>query len=439
MQKVAPASLLSIVVLLGACGDKDDTGIQDTQPDSPGDSQVDSAVDTGSDTADTDPPADPAIESCGDGSTGFIEQPELAVHVWAGAEPDGDGSWGHPFQDLFSALEATRLLDADKRVAVWGGSYSENLRLSSHNGDDATLIQGCGPDEVIIEADDSDLPVIAVSQAQDVILEGLSTRGGRRDIQVWGDAVVSLRNLRSEDSVEAGVVIHGGATVADLVDVEVVNPIPGADGLGYGISIQEGAIATISGGSVSGATAVGVLVDDATQVAISDLLVSGTLTDSDGYYGHGLQVQADTVLVSVAASSFEDNQGAGVFVLQGLGFEMSSSFVSSTAAAGIPESSETTGDGVVISRGEGNIDPATFAAVLEDNTITGSVRAGLLLDGVTATIEGNTLSGNGFGEDLALAQDFASVSGGDALTTLAEEDALELNMVPLIAVDPGAI
>ena len=437
MRSASPTSLLPFLLLLAACGDKDDTGPGDTQPDSPVDSPVDTAPDTA---ADTGPPADPAIESCGDGSTGFIENPELAVHVWSGADPDGDGSWGHPFQDLLSALEVTRLLTSDaRRIAVWGGSYSANLQLSSHLGDDGTIIQGCGPDEVIIEADDSDAPTFVISEAQQVQLEGLSTRGGRRDIQIWGDAVVSLGNILVEDSSEAGIVIHGTATVATLEQVEVVNPVVGDDGVAYGIAIQQGATATLVGGSVIGATAVGVFVDDANVVSLSGLEVSGTATDADGFYGHGLQVQADTVEVAVDLSDFTDNQGAGVFVLQGLSFSLASSTVDATTAAGIPDSVETTGDGVVISRGEGNINPATFVATLEGNTISGSARAGVLLDGVTAALSSNVLSGNGFGTDVALAQDSAVFSGTDDVTELAEEEALELNLVPLAAVDPGSV
>jgi hypothetical protein len=426
MQKVLP---LSALLLLSACGDKDDTG--------PGESPSDSPVDTAGDTGpDTDPPTDPAVESCGDGSTGFIEQPELAVHVWADAAEGGDGSWARPFTELSDALEAVRLLDADKRIAVWAGEYSDNLLLSDGDGDGGTVIQGCGPDETIIDAEDPEAPVIAVSEAQDVELEGLCTRGGTRNIQIWSDATVFMASLRSSDSAEAGVLVHGEATLALIEDLEVDAPIPGDAGFGYGLAIQEGASAVVEGGAISGATAVGVFVDDATEISLSDFTVSDTVTDGDGAYGHGLQVQADTVQVTVEASSFVDNQGAGVFVLQGLDFVMSASSVTGTAAAAIPDSVETTGDGVVISRGEGNISPATFAASLEGNTIEGSARAGVLLDGVTASLTSNVLSGNGYGDDTALAQDSAVASGSDAVAEL--EEPLELNLMPLTAVDPGS-
>lgn len=433
MQKAPPAALLFLLPLLAACGDKDDSG-PDTAPDSPVDTAPDSSVDTG---PDTQPPDDPAIEACSDGTAGFITSPELAVHVWADAEPDGDGSWAHPFQDIDSALEATRLVSDDKRIAIWGGSYSANLRLSADAGDSGTIIQGCGMDEVFIDADAADAPVIMISEAQDVQLEGLCTRGGTRNIQVWSDALVSLTAVRSTQASSAGVLIHGALSVASLDGVEVDGLIPDADGLGYGIAVQQGASATISGGSISGATAVGVFIDDATEIDISGLAVADTATDASGFYGHGLQVQADTVQVTVDTSSFTDNQGAGVFVLQGLGFTMSASTVFSTVAAAIPDSAETTGDGVVISRGEGNINPATFVASLEGNTIEGSARAGILLDGVTAALSSNVLSGNGYGEDIAVAQDSAAFSGTDDVTELAEVDTLELNLVPLAAIDPG--
>ncbi len=436
MQRALPVSALLILLpALAACGDKDDTG-----PDSPADTQPDSPADTAPDSGgDSQPPDEPAIEDCGDGATGFITSPELAVHVWADAEPDGDGSWAHPFQDLDSALELTRLSDDDKHIAVWAGVYSANLRLSAAAGDSGTIIQGCGMDLVFIDADDAEAPVVMISEAQDVQIEGLCTRGGTRNIQIWSDALATLTSVRSTQSTSAGVLIQGAVTVATLEDVQVDGLLPDADGLGYGIAVQEGASATISGGSVAGATAVGIFIDDAGEIDIDGVAVSDTVADSSGYYGHGLQVQADTVQVTVDNAAFTDNQGAGVFVLQGLGFTMSASTVTSTLASAIPDSAETAGDGVVISRGDGNINPATFLATLEGNTLEGSARAGILLDGVTAVLSSNVLSGNGVGEDVALAQDFAVVSGVDDVTELAEEDSMAINLVPLTAIDPGSI
>lgn len=433
--------LLLLPALALACGGKDDTG-SDTAPDSPVDSSPDSPVDSNPDsgTDDTQPPdEDPAIEQCADGSTGFIEDPELAVHVWAEAEEDGDGTWARPYTSVEDALELTRTMSDDKRIAIWPGEYGTNLRLSADSGDDDTVIQGCSPDEVTLSADDAEAPVILVTEATGVEISGLCSDGGTRNIQAWGDASISLSSVCSINGAEAGVVIHGEFTQAILEDVEIISPVATKGGFGYGLTVQEGATVEMQGGGIWGATGVGVLIDDANEIGLSEVTVDGTLVDASGYYGHGLQVQADTVQVTIEASDFTANQGAGVFVLEGLGFSMSASTVSGTAAAAIPDSVETTGDGVVISRGEGNENPKWFVATIQETTVEGSDRAGIVLDGVSATVTDNVLSGNGYGEDAVLAQDSALVSGTDAVTTLPDEEALELNLAPLAAVDPGSI
>lgn len=393
--------------------------------------------DTGpTDTADT---AEPAITACEDGSTGYITEPDGAVHVWADAEAGGDGSWAHPFSDVQSALEAVRDRDEDRRIAIWPGTYTETLGLSSDEGDDDLVIQGCSPDETVLTAADEDEPVLRITEATGVTVSGLCTDGGTRNIQAWSDASVTLDHLRITGGAEAGLVIHGNATVATVEEVEVSSPEETGDGYGYGIAIQQGATATLTGGSVSGATAAGILIDDANEVTLADFTVEGTAAGAEGTYGHGLQVQAETVLVTVEESTFSDNHGAGVFVLQGLTFTMSDSVVSGTLASDITGAGETSGDGVVVSRGDGNLDPATFVADLQDNTISDSARAGLLLDGVTATVSGNAVSGSGSGTDQPLSQDASQVSGTDTVTELSETEALVLETTPLEAVDPGSL
>ncbi len=436
MQCHHPSFPLLSLLLLVACGDKDDSSADTSAPpDSPGDSGPDSPADSGDSEPDT---SEPAITACLDGTTGFITQPELAVHVWSDAAPDGDGSWAYPFTSVTEALEATRTLKGDKRIAVWTGDYVENLQLSKDAGDDGTVIQGCSADEVVLSASDPTVPVLLINEAQDVEVSGLCTHGGTRNIQLWGDSSTSLANLLVTGSSEVGVVVHGGATFASLSEVEVVDPQPTKDGFGYGIAIQQGASATIEGGRISGATAAGVLVDDAMDITLDGVTIEGTLADAAGAYGHGVLVEADTLMVAVERSEITDSQGGGVLVLQGLGFTMNDCTVLDTLSATIPDSPDTTGDGVVVSRGEGNGNPASFEASLGGNLIEGSARAGLLLDGVTATVSGNTLSGSGSGDDI-LAQDGALLSGSDAWVELVEGETLELNQVPLLAVDPGSL
>jgi len=414
-------SLALLPLALAACGPKSDTGAP------PGDTAETASTDTG------DPPA----VTCADGGTGDITDPATAVHVWADAPAGGDGTWAHPFATLDEALAVTRARSTDRRVALWPGTYAANARLSREAGDDDLAVLGCGPDEVVLDALDPASPVLLVTAASNVQISGLCTAGGTRNLQVWSDASARLSHLRSEAGADAGIVIQGRATTATLEDVVVQDPVSVDGGSAYGIAIQEGATVTMTGGGVWGATAAGILVDDANTVAFSGITVEGTPADADLHHGHGLQVQADTVDVAVENAAFLSNMGAGVFVLQGLTFQMSSSTVDGTSGSLITGSPDTSGDGVVVSRGEGNENPAIFQASFSGNTVSDSTRAGIVLDGVTATLDGNTLSGNGEGDDLALAQDDAVVGGFDAFTALGPDAALALDLVPLAPVDPG--
>ena len=113
---------------------------------------------------------------------------------------------------------------------------------------------------------------------------------------------------------------------------------------------------------------------------------------------------------------------------------MTGSAVETTGASGIPESSSASGDGVVLTRGEENLDPADYVGALDGNTITGSDRAGILLDGVTVDVSANTVSDSGYE---IVSQGPADVSGTDDCTALGDTEALELNLQPLEPIDPG--
>lgn len=76
--------------------------------------------------------------------------------------------------------------------------------------------------------------------------------------------------------------------------------------------------------------------------------------------------------------------------------------VDTTYAASLPSSGvdETSGDGIVITQGDADNDPAVFEADINGNTVTDPERAGIVLDGVTVlSCLGNTLSGYGYPDD----------------------------------------
>jgi len=422
---------LFLGLLMPACKDKEDSG---QEPADTGPGTQDTGPDTGDPGIDTGETGDVFVPPCADGGWGDIDEPESAIHVSASGSAKGDGSMEDPISDLAAALTLTRERKKDKRIAIWPGTYPSNLSLSHEEGDDATVIQGCSADEVFIEAADAEESVLKVTEATGVVIESVCSRGGTRSIQVWSAAQADLLNLRIEESIEAGLVIHGNSVVANIENVEVHSTVTTDDGFGYGIAFQEGATVTMSGGGAWDSTSVGLLIEDVSEVTLSGITVDGTNQDDDGLYGRGLQIQEWSGPVYITDSTFSSNFGAGVFAMTSLYVSMTGSAVETTGASGIPESSSASGDGVVLTRGEENLDPADYVGALDGNTITGSDRAGILLDGVTVDVSANTVSDSGYE---IVSQGPADVSGTDDCTALGDTEALELNLQPLEPIDPG--
>ena len=423
MSALEPTLLMTLALALAACGDKDDTA----EP--PGDSE-DSSTDTdlvGDDTADTAEPPTP----CADGGWGAITTWETAVHLSTTGTPDGSGTWADPVSEFDAAVALLRKRTGDRQLAIWPGSYSSGLSLTADQGDDDTMVQGCSAAEVTLEAEDASAPVLEIAAATGVVLEGISTRGGTRGIQVWSGAEATLNDLIVSEATEVGLIVHGNSVQVSLEGVE----IHGGAG-GYGVALQEGATVAMTGGGIYDAATVGMLIDDVAEVTLSGVAIDGTTQDSSGAYGRGLQAQADSGTITVEGSTFSDNQGAGIFAMEVLSLELSGNSISATAASTIPDSATTTGDGIVFTRGEGNRDPATFQGSFDNNVVSDSARAGMVLDGVTCQVSGNSLSGNAV--DDILAQGPADVTGTDTVTSLGEAEALGLNLEPLATVDPGA-
>ncbi len=421
---ILPLALVFTGVVCTACGDKPD----DTGPD------TDDTQDTQDDTGETDVPD--SIPPCSDGSWGYVDEDNDAViHVRAdGSDEDGDGTAAYPLATIEAALELTRVASGDKIIGVGAGTYDVNLNLSDTTDDNDTVIQGCSTAETILEGAVSDTPVLSVSGATNVVIEGLTSRGGTRGIQVWSEASVTMNDILVEDSYSVGVVINGNGTVAVLNDVYANNSRTFSDGSnGYGFAFQEGADVTMTGGGAYDNTGVGILVSDVNAATFDAIIVEGTQQNGDGYYGRGIQIQdfADSINIE-GECEFNENHDAGVFSLTTLAFTMDNSFVRDTVASNIPDMDKLfSGDGVVITRGEDNLNPAHYLATVSNNTIEGSARAAVVFDGVTAVEENTTLSGNL--TDM-VAQGPAEVDSVD-VELLDETSALGLNLEPMAAVD----
>ncbi len=377
------------------------------------------------------------VPPCGDGGWGFIDDPEGAIHVRADGDPAGEGTASDPIRDLERALELSRERAEDKHIAIGPGEFELTAELALDLGggrtDSGTRIQGCGVDETVLSAEDINEPVITVNGATGVVLEGLCSRGGTRDIVAWSGAEVQLSSVRIEDAEEAGLVVHGHGTTAVLTDVEVHDTIADSTGsLGYGFSFQGGSTVAMSGGGAWGSVGAGILIDAAEDVQLSSVVVEVRRANDDGLFGRGIQIQQEAWSVVIEDSLVVDNVDAGIFALNTLDLVIWDSDVSTVAASVLPDSAQTSGDGVVVTRGDEGYDPSGFLVVLTGNSVDGAARAALVVDGVTATVDGNTDLGSPQG---MVAQGPAVVSGSDALVELAEDEALPLNLQTMSTVE----
>lgn len=393
---------LALLGCLAGCSDKGG-GVLD-----------DSASDTGSGAV--APP-------CAGGTWGAIDPAwaDTGFHVSASGAEGGDGSGARPFTSVDDAIAASRAEGAPKAVLLWPGTYPVSLDLGADLGDDTLRIQGCSAGEVILQASSADVPVIKVSAGQGLDIRGVTVSGGKRGLWVWQGATVTVHDLHAVGNGLLGVVIDGAATVATMSDIVVSDPTPVVSyGGGYGLVVQ-GAIVAVSNLTVSGASENGVLVDGGTASAsFAGLTVSGTSPRSDGWYGRGMTVQ-QLARVSITDGTFTGNHDAGIFGLGAAALDMSNVYVSLTEASILSAIDVTSGDGIVVSDApeNGPYDARYFSASLQDVTVEGSSRAGVLFSGsgLGVTLMGTLSiapSAADPGGGLPLTQLDALVSGGDA-------------------------
>ncbi|MFZ5478068.1 MAG: hypothetical protein ACOZNI_14935 [Myxococcota bacterium] len=407
---------------------------------SDGDVETDTDVDVDTDT-DTDTPTE-VTPPCADGTWGLISSTE-AVHVRADGDDGADGSASAPVATLARALALVREDGAPRRIAVGPGTYAVALELegetADHAADDGLALEACGAGEVVFEAADPDASVVTVSRATDVVLAGFTISGGTRALKVWNGASVVATALDVTGAAGAGIVFDGDDCLVDLSEVTVrdtlATEIDGVE-VGYGISVNLATV-TMSGGGVWGTTAAGILGEGAT-IELVDVTVADTAATADGYYGRGVQVQEQGTLAA-SGVTLTGNADAGLFALRAFSTSLDGLTVDATSASAVPDlSGITTGDGVVVTQGDAAYDPATFLTALTGSDVADSARAGVLFDGVTADVSGNSVAGSGYdvGGVSILCQGGTKMTGTDAWVVLedAGESPLDLNTTPLSVV-----
>ena len=375
---------------------------------------------------------DPLDHACAS-TWGFDEIPAGALFVEPAEDEDaGDGSLDAPFATLGAALTAARDAGSGTRLLLLAdGEYrapraDRRFGLSNTWGDDDLVLQGCGIGQTVFEAieapppgeeaDDELWPGLEIyGQVQGVTVRDLTIRGGRRGVIVRDGAgderPVVLERVRVEDSVRIGILALGFSTSLTLIDTAVDGVASDAttnDALGYGIAAQAGgspwdamgARLVMEGGSVTGATRVGILLDhgdaELTSVSVMNTLPgSSEARGGQPMLGRGIQIQqvATAVLDGVVATG---NTDAAVFLQLPLDVTVQNSTMSDTQRAVIPgaEDAPPAGDGLVATQpGVEAVD--TWQVTLSGNTFADNGRAGALVETVAVTVDAaNVFTGN---------------------------------------------
>lgn len=386
----------------------------------------DAGTDTGTDTDDS---ATEEIAPCADG-WGAIDDlldVQTAVHVAPDGSPQGPGTVDQPFDTLEAALAANPQ-GAD--LALWPGSYPTALTLFVDSGagidHSGTRIVGCSSDEVRLTGVTTDA-VLSLVGVTDILLAGVGTEGGYRGLEARGGADLETLDVVVSDAVRTGVFLSGTATTGALRGLTITDPVPEDDGsYGWGLVIQDATV-SVDDTRIENAHGVGALVHFG-DVDVTGLQIQGVATDAAGLFGRGLQLQelAQGQLEDVEIRQAHD---AGVFAHRTLLLDLNNIWILDTGGGLTAEDGEATGDGLVVTRADGNEAVDTFQVSVTDSIFEGSARAGVVLDGVTATLVDVTtpdsaLSQGGVG---VWAQNGAEVSGDSVQAT----QPLKLNLTTL--------
>lgn len=351
---------------------------------------------------DTATPASP----CGDGTWGEVADPATAIQVRADGDDAGDGSLESPVATLDAALALSRARSADKVIFVGPGTFAvSDLTIAGDPGDGSTddglVIDACDS-ESVLQASADDAPGVRVSGAQDVSLSRLTISGGAPGLFLWQGAKVKLNQIAVRQGIKVGVVVSGHETLVEATHLDISDTQPdggGAGGFGLGLSA---ATMSLSSARISNSAVAGLFLDgdgEVGDVTLTDVEVDGTSADGDGAYGRGLQAQ-DLVRLVLSGGSYTNNQDAGIYVLQAADLDIEGVTVTGVTAGAVPDSEDTTGDGIVITSVDDSgalYDPADFRVTLTSNSSAEQARAGFLLEGVTAEANGNTSADGTFG------------------------------------------
>jgi len=120
------------------------------------------------------------------------------LYVDADASGTQDGSSDHPYQTIKKAMNKA---DGDTEIHIAKGSYKENVEMK-----DGVDIYGEDKDDVVIEADDGDEPV--VKMADDTTINKVTLQKGSQGVRVSDEAKASIIECVIKNNDHDGISIE---------------------------------------------------------------------------------------------------------------------------------------------------------------------------------------------------------------------------------------
>lgn len=345
-------------------------------------------------------PADPALAPCLDGTWGPATDPAQTVLVHA--TPSEATEAAAAFDDLADAVAFASEPANPSTVLIGAGEWAASILLSADGAPsaDGLTLMGCSSDETTLEPAPGLLiePLLDLVGVQDLTLSGLRLLGGRNALTIRQGADVAVTDLVVQGSSQTGIFVSGQETLVALQNVDIANSTPTATGYGWGLAVADVGTApgatggvTLDGGSIEGNLEMGVYVS-AGRLEMSGTAVSGTMPSTSGRFGRGIHTQ-DFSHLSLDAVELENNSDAAVFAHRPASLEANGVIIILVPAAELPDGTgATTGDGIVATRAAalyGNTNPGLYDVAIEGTQLQDVDRAGVLLEGVTASLSGN--------------------------------------------------
>ncbi len=143
----------------------------------------------------------------------------------------------------------------------------------------------------------------------------VSESGGGCGLEATEGGLLSVEGCLVLNNMGTGVGLYDAGTVAMLSDCSVSGSIPDSQGLrGYGLEVADGAVATLESVEVEGNTQAGIYARDAgTELWMGDSAVMDTLAGADGTQNAGVVVAGGASLL-VEGGWIGRNSGAGLLV-----------------------------------------------------------------------------------------------------------------------------